>query len=245
MTRLPRLLEALARMLTYLLCHRPDEFGLILSAEGFISIKKLLQALAAEPGWGFVRRHHVLEVAALSQPPRFEVKDEQIRGLIPGPARLRRPPGEPPPASLFLTIPPRSHERVWQEGLKAAPGKELLLATTPEFAQKLGRRRSPETILVTVQAQAAARSGITFTPYGDELFLAPALSRKFLQLPPPREGREKAKTERPPRPQPTPGAVLLDIPGILQETPKLRGKKGDPAWKAGARALRKKRRGER
>lgn len=245
MSRLPRQLEALARLLTYMLCHRPDEFGLVLSEEGFISIKQVLQVLGAEPGWGFVRRHHLEEVAALSQPPRLEVKGEQIRGLIPGPARLRRPPGVAPPSLLYATIPPKAQGRVWEEGLRPPPGQELVLATTPELALRLGRRRSPEPVLVTVQAQAAARSGLIFTGYGEELFLAPALPREFLQLPPPPEGREKPKPERPPRPLPAPGALILDIPGILRETPKFRSKKGEPAWKAGARSLRKKRRGDR
>ncbi len=50
MTRLPRPLEDLAKVLTYLLCHRPDEFGLVLDPEGFVSVKQLLQALAGEKG---------------------------------------------------------------------------------------------------------------------------------------------------------------------------------------------------
>ena len=107
MTRLPRQLESLARMLTYILSHRPDEFGLVLSEEGFIPIKHLLQALGAEPGWGFVRRYHLDQVAGLMSPPAFEVEGEQIRALTPEPARLRRDPGEPPLPCSTPPSPPR------------------------------------------------------------------------------------------------------------------------------------------
>ena len=242
MPRLPRQLESLARMLTYMLCHRPDEFGLVLSEEGFVPLKQVHQALVSEPGWGFVRRRHLEELAAFSQSPRFEVASEAIRAVSPGPARLRRSPGEMPPALLYLAIPPKAQERVWAEGLKPPLGQELLLAARPELALKLGRRRAPDPVLLTVQSRAAAGAGISFQGYGEELYLAPALPREFLQMPPRSLGKEKPQPERPPRPRPTPGGLILDLAQILQGPPKSRSKgKGEPAWKPGARALRRKR----
>ena len=107
MARLPRQLESVARMLTYILSHRPDEFGLVLSEEGFIPIKHLLQVLSAEPGWGFVRRYHLDQVVGLMSPPAFEVEGEQIRALTPEPANLRRDPGEPPLPCSTSPFPPR------------------------------------------------------------------------------------------------------------------------------------------
>ena len=243
MARLPRQLENLARMLTYILSHRPDEFGLVLSEEGFIAIKLLLQALSGEPGWGFVRRYHLDQVVGLMSPPAFEVADERIRALTPGPAQLRRDPGEPPPALLYAAIPPKAHAKVWEEGLKPPPDRDLVLAATPELANKLGRRRAPDPILVIVQAQAAARRGLSFTGYGEGLYLAPALTRDLLQLPPPPQVPEKPKPSIP-RPQaPTPGSFMIDLPGMLPPAakPRSKGKKDEPAWKAGTRALRKQR----
>jgi putative RNA 2'-phosphotransferase len=241
MSRLPRPLEGLARMLTFILGHRPDEFGLVLSDDGFVPIKPLLQALAAEPGWGFVRRHHLDQVVGLITPPAFEVAGERIRSLIPGPPALRRPPGETPPALLYLAIPPKAHARVWEEGLRPPPEKELVLAATPELALKLGCRRAPEPIMVTVQAQAAARRGISLTGYGEGLYLAPALPRDLLQLPPPPP--EPARPEKPRPPAPTPGSFTLDLPGMFSAGPKTRrqGKKDEAPWKSGARAFRKAR----
>jgi putative RNA 2'-phosphotransferase len=243
MSRLPRQLESLARMLTYILSHRPDEFGLVLSEAGFIPIKSLLQALAAEPGWGFVRRYHLEQLAGLMSPPAFEVEGERIRALRPEPAQLRREPGEPPPALLYAAIPPKAHVKVWEEGLKPLPDRELVLAATPEVARKLGRRRAQDPILVIVQAQTAARRGLSFTGYGEGLYLAPPLPRDLLQLPPPPQAPEKPKAEKP-RPQaPTPGTFALDLPGMAPPPAKpwSKGKKDEPAWKAGTRALRKQR----
>jgi putative RNA 2'-phosphotransferase len=241
MARLPRQLESLARMLTYVLSHRPDEFGLVLSEEGFIPIKQLLQALSAEPGWGFVRRYHLDQLAGLLSPPAFEVVEDRIRALEP--ARLRRDPGEPPPALLYAAIPPKAHARVWEEGLKPLPDRELVLAATSELANKLGRRRSPDPVMVTIQVQAAARRGVSFAGYGEGLYLAPALDRDVLQLPPPPQAPEKPKAEKLRSTAPTPGSFALELPGMQPPTPRPRskGKKSEPAWKTGTRALRKQR----
>ena len=241
MARLPRQLESLARMLSYILSHRPDEFGLVLSEEGFIPIKSLLQALGAEPGWGFVRRYHLDQLAGLMSPPAFEITEERIRALTP--AQLRRDPGEPPPALLYAAILPKAHAPVWEEGLKPLPNRELVLAATPELAKKLGRRRAPDPIMVTIQAQAAARHGLSFTGYGEGLYLAPALPRDVLQLPPPPQAPDKPKVEKPRPTAPTPGSFMLDLPGMLPPSAKpwSKGKKDEPDWKAGTRALRKQR----
>jgi len=243
MTRLPRQLEDLAKILTYLLCHRPDEFGVVLDPEGFVPLKRLLQALAAEPGWGHVRRHHLEQLAGLLHPPRFEIVEDRIRSLVPGPADLRRS-GEEPPVLLYIAIPPKAHEPVFASGLNAPRGQEVLLADTPELALKLGRRRSPDPVLVTVQAQAAVRTGVTLQRYGEHLYLTLEVPRKFLQLAPPPPKPEKPKPEKAPPPRPLPGTVTLDLQDFL-ETPtrgKAKGKKDEPAWKSGARALRRQRR---
>ena len=93
---------------------------------------------------------------------------------------------------------------MWEEGLKPPPDRELVLAATPELAKKLGRRRAPDPILVTVQAQAAARRGLSFTGYGEGLYLAPALPRDLLQLPPPPQAPEKPKAGKTPTHGPHP-----------------------------------------
>ena len=238
--KLPRQLETLAKMLAYILGHRPDEFGLVLDQDGFVSLKQLQQALIHEPGWGFVRRHHLDQVVSLLQPPAFEVVEERIRCLQPGPLPRRRP-GEPAPPLLYLAIPPKAHERVWQDGLKTPLGQELLLARSKETALKLGKRRAPAPVLVTIQAQAAAKAGSEFAGYGEELFLTQSIARDFIQLPAPLVQEAKPKVPKAAPTPPTPGSFLIDLSQPGGKAPRRRGKTEEPAWKSGARALRKQR----
>ncbi|MBM4286159.1 MAG: hypothetical protein FJ128_13090 [Deltaproteobacteria bacterium] len=240
MARLPRQLEGLARMLAYVLCHRPDEVGLVLAEDGSVSLKDLVRALAGEPGWGFVRHRHLLEVAALAAPAPLEIMGDRARGANPGPAQLRRPPGEPPPALLYLAIPPRLHDKVWADGLKAPADRELVLARTPETALKLGRRRDPKPLLVKIQAPAAARAGVALQGYGEELWLATAIPREFLELPPPPPAPAKPAKEA--RPQPQPGTLPVRLQDLFPQPRPARRKTGEPSWKTGARAARRKKR---
>ena len=117
MTHLPRPSEDLAKVLTYLLCHRPMN-----SAWSWTRRASSRKAAPAGPGRGeglaHVRRHDLEQLTGLMSPPCFAMTADKIRGLVPGPAQLRRP-GEDPPALLYLAITPKSHQRVFEAGLKA------------------------------------------------------------------------------------------------------------------------------
>jgi len=241
MPRLPRELESLARMLAYLLGRRPDEFGLVLAAGGWVTVKQLLQALHAEPGFTRVRREDLERLAALVSPAPLEVAGERVRSLAPPAPELRREAGAPPPSLLYLAISPQIHVRVWEDGLKPPGGRELVLARRPEMALRLGQRRDNHPVLVTVAAQAAAKGGTAFQAYGEELFLAAAaIPREFLTLPGPPKEAPPPKTAARPKATPTPGALIMDLPQMLSGKPEKGKKRDEAAWKSGARALRKK-----
>lgn len=242
MTTLPRNLADLARTLRYALGHRPDEFGLVLDEAGCVPVKRLLAALAGEPGLAWVRRRHLEELAALARPPIIDLQGDRVRSLTPPPPELRRP-GEPAPTYLYMAIPPKSHPRVWEEGLKAPAGEEIILSRTPEMALKLGKRRAPSPVPVIVQAQAAARRGVSFTAYGEELFLTREVPRQFLELGAPPPAKEPARPPKPAGPPPVPGELRVDLAAVLQGGPKPKAKRRDePAWKTAARKERRRRR---
>lgn len=250
MRRQQQRLESLARFLTYILGHRPDEFGLVLDDEGWLPIKSLLQVLTEEKGWGFVRRSHLKEAVFLLSPPRFEMTDNLIRSLPPGTAALGAPESEWPPARLYRAITRKSHPVVFDQGLRPPTGGQLVLAIQKEMALRIGRRRDPQPLLVTVQAQDAAAQGIQFFRYGEELYLTEAIPPAHLQIPPlPRERLEKPgprpSTPEKPRPIPlTSGSIILNIQGQPVTGRKEKGRKKGPEWKKQARAERRRRRRE-
>jgi putative RNA 2'-phosphotransferase len=239
--------ESLARLLGYILCRRPDEFGLVLDKTGRLPVKELLWTLAQEDGWGYVRRSHLEEVVNLVSPGAFELDQTHIRALQPGPAELRSQEAAWPPPLLYRAITAKSHPVVAERGLLPQAGSELVLASDPEMARRLGRRRDPQAVLVIIQAQNAAKKGREFYPYGQGLYLSEAIGPEYLQLPPaPKKPEAKPARVEKPVPEPsTPGSVWLDIQGQPIKPWKEKGRKPDPAWKEGAKEhRRRKKRGE-
>ena len=109
--------ESLARLLSYILCRRPDEFGLVLDETGRLPVKELLWALAQEEGWGYVRRSHLEEVVNVTSPGAFELDQTHIRALQPGPANLRSQDAAWPPPALV----PGHHGQISWGGGGAGP----------------------------------------------------------------------------------------------------------------------------
>ena len=238
--------ESLARLLGYILCRRPDEFGLVLDATGKLPVRELLWALAQEEGWGYVRRSHLEEVVNVTSPGAFELDQTHIRALQPGPANLRSQDAAwPPPTLLYRAITAKSHGVVAERGLQAPTGGELVLAADPEMARRLGRRRDPQAVLVVIQAQSAAKKGVEFFPYGEGLYLSGPIGPEYLQLPaaPKKPEAKPAPVEKSVPVQPTPGSVWLDITGQPTKPWKEKGRKKDPAWKEGAKEQRRRKKG--
>ncbi len=234
--------ESLAKLLDYILCRRPDEFGLVLDSQGRLAIKELLRALAQEEGWAYVRRSHLEEVVNLLRPGALAMDQSHIWAVQPGPADLRAAEPVWPPPLLYRAITAKSHEVVATRGLQPHDERELVLAADPEVARRLGRRRDPQAVLVTIQAQRAATQGAQFFPYGDQLYLSGAIAPEFLQLPPaPKKPAAKPAPEKQPPEPPTPGSILLDIQGQPVKPWKEKGRKKEPAWKEAARQQRRRR----
>jgi putative RNA 2'-phosphotransferase len=135
---------------------------------------------------------------------------------------------------------------VAERGLEPPGAGELVLAAEPEMAKRLGRRRDPQAVLVTIQAQIAAKRGLEFFSYGQGLYLSGAIGPEYLQLPPaPKKPEAKSKAPEKPTPTPpTPGSVWLDIQGQPIKPWKEKGRKPGPTWKEGAKEQRRRKKGD-
>ena len=71
--------KQLAKFIDYILCRRPDEFGLVTDEEGFVRIKDLLKAVNEEEGFRYVRQAHLDEIMLCVPNHAFEVADNKIR----------------------------------------------------------------------------------------------------------------------------------------------------------------------
>ena len=237
----------LSKLMHYVLGRRPDEFGLVPDDEGFVRIKVLLKALSEEPGWGYVRRSHLHEVLLTSSKDAFVVEADCIRDGNRDDA-VSPVAGVVPPKLLYHALRRKAYPVVCEKGIHPMGQHHVFLATTKEMALRMGTRRDPKPVLLTVQARRASEAGVTFSRQGELLYRVDHVPVGYFSGPPlPKEKKEapKAKKERPLAPEALAGSFALDMERsqeLQQQRLKKKGLKKDIQWKKDARKLRRKHR---
>ncbi|HVO84857.1 MAG TPA: RNA 2'-phosphotransferase [Syntrophobacteria bacterium] len=234
-------LRELARIIDYILYHRPDEFGLFPDEDGSLPVKELMWALHEEPGWTYVRPTHLKELAYSGLRVNFSVDDAHIRPEAPSPIR---PTVTAPPRFLFHGARRQAYQAVLEHGLRPGGRGHVALASTEEMALRIGSRRDAKPVLLTVEAARAHEAGHQFLRCGELLYLVRELPALFLAGPPLDQVRPPAKAPRKspevaaPGVEQTPGSFLVDPSRFPGQNGAGRGKK-DVDWK---RQLRRERR---
>ncbi|MFZ7124618.1 MAG: RNA 2'-phosphotransferase [Desulfobacterales bacterium] len=235
-----RVLTRLSKLIATALRHDAYAHGLVPDADGFVTIKALLQALNDIEGWRRLRKSDLEEVVASLPEPGIEIDGTRIRAtgvcVLPSPD-----PGGTLPKLLYVGIRRRAHAAVLQNGLRIpASDPRLVLADDPDAADRMGRRKDNDPVLVTVNVRQALAAGAVISEIGGGLFKVEGngIPASVISLPPLPKERPQAeapptRVKPPPSPQPA-GSFILD-PNRWAEPgqPKSRtsGKRKDPDWK--------------
>jgi putative RNA 2'-phosphotransferase len=201
----------LSKLMSYVLGRRPDEFGLVLDQEGFVPTKELLQAIKEEDGWTYLRMNHIDEVLRGDERERFELEGNRIRARdehsLPG--RFHEGPVVPP-TILYHGARNKAYPHIMKQGLSPMAHQFVHLSTSEDLAIRIGKRRDPRPVLITIQASKAHEEGIVFYRPNELIYLTESLAPKFLSGPPlPKE--IPPKKEKSSQPKPPPGSIFPDI----------------------------------
>jgi putative RNA 2'-phosphotransferase len=239
-------LRTLGKTIEYILLHQPDEFGLFPDSDGSVPIKELMWALHEESEWRFVRRNHLRELAHSGLDFAFEVGETHIRPKSRPASRAR---SAEPPRVLFYAARRKAYPIIIKQGLRPTNRAHVPLATTGELALRIGRRRDPKPVLVTVHAARAYDAGHEFVSCGELLYLVQQLPADFLSGPPP---GQQSPDRVPPTKTPStrqqnsvqiPGSFLLD-PSKDPDSGRRRLRKKEDKWKRRLRRLRRQGKGQ-
>ena len=206
--------QQLAKLVTYILRYRPDEFGLVPNGEGYVRIKDLLQAIGEEEGWRYVRQGHIDEILYTLTDPPIEIDGLYVRarerGTLPGTG-----PAEPLPKLLYVGIRRKAYTNVSRKGIFPGAHPHIILASDMEMAARIGRRLDASPVLLTVLVQESVTRGVSFRQAGAALYLAESIPVGCFTGPPlPEEKVTEAKQPaKPPATAPTPGTFQLKPDG--------------------------------
>lgn len=202
----------LAKFLHYVLGRRPDEFGLVPDADGYVPVKDLLKVCAEEPGWRHVRRGQLETLGLLVPDCPVDMAENRIRAVDRSHLPLPRPVARLP-ALLHLAVRRRAHAVVVEKGLHPANDRPLILSDDLPLAQRMGRRQDRQPVVLTVHLRNCPWLAPTLTRFGEHLYLCPSLSPECMTGPPlpkAEPGTARKAAPAPPAAPKTPGSFPLD-----------------------------------
>jgi putative RNA 2'-phosphotransferase len=175
--------KQLAKLIEYALSRRPDEFGLVLDADGFIKLKELLKAINEEAGFRYVRRAHLNEILLTVPNHSLEISENLIRSK----KRERLPQRNyamEPPKLLYTCVRQKAYPHVHQKGIRPTGYSQIILSSSSDMAERIGKRVDRAPVLLTIQVQNSVDQGVVFFKAGENIYLADFIPAQCFTGPP-------------------------------------------------------------
>ena len=175
--------ERLSRLLSFVLRHKPEEFGVQLDERGFVGLADLVQAVSAkQSSWRDLTVEDILDAVEASDRPRFEIMDDRVRARYGHSidVDLGYETIDPPE---FLYHGGRSDraEKILTEGLEPLSRNYEHHTTELETATEVGRRRDYQPVLFRIKAAEASKAGCAFAKATDEVWLTRQVPPGFIE----------------------------------------------------------------
>jgi len=211
----------LAKLMDYILSRRPDEFGLVADADGYVKIKDLIKAITEEEGWRYVRRSHIDEVIITLTDPGFEICGTCIRATqrqhLPQHCNVADPP-----SLLYACIRPKAYPGVALTGIRPSSHSQVILSSRRDLCERIGRRIDPGPVILTIQVQNSVKKGVVYRQAGEHLFLADFIPPDCFTGPRlPKEKTPPPAADKPEKPEAwkPPGSFFIDLDEKSDSTP--------------------------
>ena len=167
-------LKKLSKLISYVLGHKPAEFGLVPDRDGFVKIKEFLKAVCEEEGLRYIRKSHINEILTTLSHPPIEIKDNYIRATHRD-QLSKHNPAQTLPKLLYTCVRRKAYPFVLDKGIFPTGYSRVILSSEPEMAERMGKRKDRMPVLLTVQTQKSLEKGTLFYEAGDTLYLADAI----------------------------------------------------------------------
>lgn len=173
--------KKISKLLSYILRHHPDDFGLTLSSDGWVAVDDLLSALRAR-GKG-ISLETLQKVVAENDKQRFAFSDDgkSIRAQQGHSVQvdLQYQPQQPPDTLYHGTV-DRFLDSINQQGLDKGARHHVHLSVDQPTAVNVGSRRGKPVLLV-IDAKQMAADGFEFFVTGNGVWLVDHVPPQYLQ----------------------------------------------------------------
>ncbi|MCI4357431.1 MAG: RNA 2'-phosphotransferase [Thermoplasmata archaeon] len=176
-------LDHLGRVMTGILRHFPEKYGLEMEPHGWIPLPQLVQAISGRHrGYHWLRPHHLVAIAESDPKGRYEVRDDKVRATYGHTLEVDLDlPTEDIPDELFFPVTPEEAPIVLEVGLKPSDRRRVHLSKTAEDARAAGAVRHPDPVILAIDTRAARDDGLVIMKAARTVYLTDQVPPKFLK----------------------------------------------------------------
>jgi len=191
-----RELDHLGRIVTGILRHFPDRYQLPIDPHGWVGLPQIVRAIQQKhPAYHWLRPQHILAIIETDAKGRYEVRDDRIRATYGHTVDIELDlPTENIPDQLYYPVTTDEATIVLEVGLKPSDRKKVHLSKTADDAHSAGAVRTPDPVILEIDAKRARADGIVIMKAGKTVYLVDRVPPEYLSrstvplTPPPAEG---------------------------------------------------------
>ncbi|HZU12225.1 MAG TPA: RNA 2'-phosphotransferase [Chloroflexota bacterium] len=171
----------LSKTISHALRHKPEQYGLTLDGDGWVSVIELLAALGRRRL--DVTQNDLVAMLAASDKQRFEIENGRIRALYGHSATnsIARAPAMPPQV-LYHGTPRVTLDAITRHGLLPMQRQHVHLTADVRTAMTIARRRPGPHVLLLVDAAGAAAAGVPFYRGNADIWLSGPIPPQFIRV---------------------------------------------------------------
>ena len=173
-------LVRVSKLMSLILRHKPEQFDVLLDAEGYASMDDLIRALRASISDASLA--DVQRVVATIEPDkaRFSISGSDIRANYGHSLRERIAQQRvAPPAVLLHGTSEGAVAGIRRDGIRPMRRQYVHLTTNPDLAGRVGGRHGKARIL-EIDARRASESGVGFYRANESFWLADFIPPEFI-----------------------------------------------------------------
>jgi putative RNA 2'-phosphotransferase len=178
-----RELDHLGRILTGILRHFPDRYQLAMDPRGWVELPEIARGIAQKhPMYHWLRPHHLVAIAETDGKGRYEVKDDRIRATYGHTLEVDLDlPTDNIPDRLFFPVTSEEATIVLEVGLKPTDRRKVHLSKTAADALAAGKVRTPEPVILEIDARRGRETGLVIMQAGKTVFLVDRVPAELLR----------------------------------------------------------------
>jgi putative RNA 2'-phosphotransferase len=175
-------LDRLSRTMAGVLRHFPDRFELKMDSHGFVSLRDFVNAIGRKQRrYHWLRPHHIVAIIETDDKGRYEFRDGMIRATYAHSFEVDLDlPSGGTPDKLYYPTTKEEVDIVLEVGLKPSDRKMVHLSKGIGDAVNAGRVRTPEPVILEVDAKAAVDDGIIIKKAGRTVYLTSDVPPRYI-----------------------------------------------------------------